>query len=226
MIVELLDLRQPKMTENAEQAHPKRYIATIRLVVSVVLLTITIKTTTAETYRIEQSSMEQTLMPGDVVIGMKFIYGGKLPVINVRLPGFRHPRPGDIVVVRSPIQSDLKLVKRVIAVGGQTVEIRDKQLYLDGELVIRPESARPPGAEILPRSESGRDNYGPVEVPEGKLFLIGDNWDASLDSRHWGFLDGELVLAKAVSVLYSWQREPTRPFWTALKFGRTGRILR
>ncbi|MFC1529508.1 signal peptidase I [Gemmatimonadota bacterium] len=214
------------MTETTKQAPPRRYVATIRLVVSVVLLTLTIKTTIAETYRIEMSSMEQTLMPGDVVIGTKFIYGGHLPIINVRLPGFRHPRPGDIVVVHSPIQPGLKIVKRVIATEGQTVEILDKQLYLDGERVIPPESARPPGTDILPRSVSGRDNYGPVEVPEGKLFLMGDNWDISLDSRHWGFLDEELVLARAFSVLYTWQHEPTRPFWTALKFGRTGRIVR
>jgi signal peptidase I len=213
------------MTEAAEKAPPKRYVETIRLVVSVVILTFAIKITTAEAYRIEQSSMEQTLMPGDVVIGTKFIYGGKLPLINVRLPGFRRPRPGDIVVVHSPIKAGVKIVKRVIAIEGQTVEIRNKQLYLDGELVIRPETARPPGSDILPRPQSGRDNYGPVVIPEGKLFLMGDNWDASLDSRNWGFLDGELVLAKAFSVIYTWQRDPTRPFWTALKFGRTGRIL-
>jgi len=213
-------------TETAVKEPPKRYVETIRLVVSVVILTFAIKITTAEAYRIEQSSMEQTLMPGDVVIGTKFIFGGKLPLINVRLPGIRHPRPGDIVVVHSPIESDVKIVKRVIAIEGQTVEIRDKQLFLDGELVKRPETARPPGADILPRSQSPRDNYGPVMVPEGDLFLMGDNWDASFDSRNWGFLDGKLVLAKAFSVLYSWQREPTRPFWTALKFGRTGRILR
>jgi len=213
------------MTEAAEKEPPRRYVETIRLVVSVVILTFAIKITTAEAYRIEQSSMEQTLMPGDVVIGMKFIYGGKLPLINVRLPGFRRPRPGDIVVVHSPIKSGVKIVKRVIAIEGQTVEIRDKQLYLDGELVPHPETARPPGNNIIPRSLGGRDNYGPVEIPEGKLFLIGDNWDASLDSRSWGFLDGDLVLAKAFSVIYTWQREPTRPFWTALNFGRMGRIL-
>lgn len=198
---------------------------TIRLVVSVVVLTFAIKITTAEAYRIEQSSMEQTLMPGDVVIGVKFIYGGRLPLINVRLPGFRHPRPGDIVVVNSPIEKGIKIVKRVIAIEGQTVEIRNKQLYIDGEPVPRPENARPPGIDILPRSETGRDNLGPLLVPEGKLFLMGDNWDASFDSRNWGFLDGDLVLAKAFSVLYTWQHEPTRPFWTALKFGRTFRIL-
>ncbi len=213
------------MTSTDVKTPPKRYVATIRLVVSVVILTITIKTTLAETYRIEQSSMEQTLMPGDVVIGVKFIYGGKLPLINVRLPGFRDPRPGDIVVVNSPIQPDLKLVKRVLAVGGQTIEIRNKQVYLDGRLAPYPETARLPGSEITPRSQGGRDNYGPVEIPEGELFVIGDNRDASLDSRHWGFLDGDLVLARVYSVLYTWQREPTRPFWTSLKFGRTGRIV-
>ncbi|MFC1499996.1 signal peptidase I [Candidatus Zixiibacteriota bacterium] len=213
------------MTRDTEKAPPKRYVETIRLVVSVVILTFTIKITTAEAYRIEQSSMEQTLMPGDVVIGVKFIYGGRLPFINVRLPGFRHPRPGDIVVVNSPIEKGVKIVKRVIAIEGQTIEIRNKQLFVDDELVPRPEYARPQGTEILPRSQTGRDNLGPLEIPEGKLFLMGDNWDASYDSRNWGFLDDELVLAKAFSVLYTWQHEPTRPFWTALRFGRTFRVL-
>ncbi len=213
------------MTESSEKWPSKRLMETIRLVVSVVVLTFAIKITTAEAYRIEQSSMEQTLMPGDVVIGVKFIYGGRLPLVNVRLPGFRHPRPGDIVVVNSPIEKGIKIVKRVIAIEGQTVEIRNKQLYVDGEPVPRPENARPLGIDILPRSETGRDNLGPLLVPEGKLFLMGDNWDASFDSRNWGFLDGDLVLAKAFSVLYTWQHEPTRPFWTALKFGRTFRVL-
>jgi len=213
------------MTEPAEKGPPKRIVETTRLVVSVVILTFAIKITTAEAYRIEQSSMEQTLMPGDVVIGVKFIYGGRLPLVNVRLPGFRHPHPGDIVVVNSPIEKGVKIVKRVIAVEGQSIEIRGKQLYVDGELVPRPETARPSSAEILSRVQSGRDNLGPLLVPEGKLFLMGDNWDASYDSRNWGFLDGDLVLAKAFSVLYTWQREPTRPFWTALKFGRTFRVL-
>ena len=213
------------MTESSEKWPSKRLMETIRLVVSVVVLTFAIKITTAEAYRIEQSSMEQTLMPGDVVIGVKFIYGGRLPLVNVRLPGFRHPRPGDIVVVNSPIEKGIKIVKRVIAIEGQPVEIRNKQLYVDGEPVPRPENARPLGIDILPRSETGRDNLGPLLVPEGKLFLMGDNWDASFDSRNWGFLDGDLVLAKAFSVLYTWQHEPTRPFWTALKFGRTFRVL-
>ncbi|MFC1627678.1 signal peptidase I [Gemmatimonadota bacterium] len=213
------------MTDTAEKWPSKRLMETIRLVVSVVVLTFAIKITTAEAYRIEQSSMEQTLMPGDVVIGVKFIFGGRLPLVNVRLPGLRHPRPGDIVVVNSPIEQGVKIVKRVIAIGGQTIEITDKQLFVDGEPVPRPEYARPPGSEILSRAQTGRDNLGPLLVPEGELFLMGDNWDASFDSRNWGFLDGELVLAKAFSVLYSWQREPTRPFWTSLKFGRSFRIL-
>ena len=119
-----------------------------------------------------------------------------------------------------------RLVKRVIAVEGQTIEIRNKQVYVDGSAVPLPETAKFIDPRLLPQSQSTRDNVITVTVPEDRLFVMGDNRDNSIDSRSWGFLDEDLILAKVVLVLYSWEPDPTRPFWNRIRWGRFGHILR
>jgi len=192
----------------------------------VILLTTVIRISIAEAYNVEMSSMEYTVLPGDTVLGNKFIYGARLPLIGVRLPALRDPRPGDIIVFNSPIEERTRLVKRIIAVEGQTIEIRNKHVFVDGEEVPLPEQARPVNETILPPLSSQRDNMGPVTVPADQLFVMGDNRDISLDSRGWGFLDEDLILGRAMFVLYSWEADPTRPFWSRIRWSRFGHPVR
>ena len=114
---------------------PNRLLETVKFVLWVVVITMVLRVSVAEAYRVEMSSMEDTLLPGDTVLGNKFLYGARLPLIGVRLPAIRHPRPGDIIVLRHPIEEGQRLIKRVIAVEGQVLEILDKQLYVDNVLV-------------------------------------------------------------------------------------------
>lgn len=128
--------------------------------------------------------MEPTLLTGDRIIVSKFSYY------------FGDPKRGDVVVFKYPRDPNRAFVKRVAALGGETVALKDGQLYINGILV--PE-------EYLPAGTSYPD-FGPEKVPEGALFMLGDNRANSDDSRVWGPLDEKLVIGKAVAVYWPLNR--------------------
>ncbi|WP_258361057.1 signal peptidase I [Moorella sulfitireducens (nom. illeg.)] len=132
-------------------------------------------------FYIPSPSMEPTLYPGDRIIVNRLAY---------RLG---EPRRGDIVVFRYPFDPGRDLIKRVVAVGGDTVEARDNVLYINGQ-------PQPP-AEYLPPGVVYSD-FGPVKVPPGSYFMMGDNRNNSADSRVWGTLDGKLIIGKAFLVYW------------------------
>ncbi len=178
-----------------------------------------------QAFKIPTGSMENTLLVGDLLLVNKFIYGPKTPetipftdikIPQYRLPAWREPQSGDVIVFKFPQDPLVDYIKRCVAVAGQTVEIRDKVLFVDG----RPfsETINPPGLkfedpEIIPRDKGyesvypkdagSRDNYGPVKIPDGFLFAMGDNRDRSYDSRQWGFVPRDYVIGKAMMVYWS-----------------------
>ncbi len=173
-----------------------------------------IKTSVVEAYKIPSSSMEDTLLVGDFLLANKFLYGARLPLIDVRLPELRDPKPGDIVIFKYPKDPSVNYIKRCIAVGGQKVEIRDKIVYVDNEIVRLPENGKfTSGNRVLQSSQSPRDNFGPYVVPENHYFMLGDNRDNSQDSRYWGFVPRELVMGKAMIIHWSWGTDPNAPYW-------------
>ena len=201
----------------------------VELVVSVVVIVFFIRLVFLEAYRIPTGSMENTLLVGDFLLVNKFVYGVRTPdwlgipftragffVPNTRLPGFREPKPGDVVVFRYPKDKNLSYIKRCVAVEGQTVEVRDKKLLVDGQSVPEPPLSKHNSDITYPRNAvdpaimpanlemRNRDNYGPITVPKGQLFMMGDNRDNSADSRYWGFLPRNLVLGKALIIYFSW----------------------
>lgn len=165
------------------------------------ILALIIKTSLVEAYKIPSGSMEDTLLVGDFLLANKFIYGSKIPLVDAHLPAVREPRPGDVIIFKFPLNPKQNYIKRLIATAGQTVEIRNKQVFVDGRLFSLPPNAKFTDQNITP----GRDNFGPVTVPPGKLFVMGDNRDNSYDSRFWGFLDRKLVLGKAMILHWSWK---------------------
>jgi len=100
------------------------------------------------------------------------------------------------------------------------VTIRGKEVYVDGRRIPLPDAGRHSDPRILPPAVSSRDNLGPLTVPPGHLFVMGDNRDDSLDSRSWGFLERDEILAQAMFVLYSYEADPTQPFWQRIRWGR------
>ena len=111
---------------------------------------------------------------------------------------FSEPQAGDVVVFEYPLNPSKDFIKRIVALPGQTVEIRDKQLFVDGAAVAGPEGIVFRDPEIIPELFSPRDNFGPFQVPLGQYFVLGDNRDDSHDSRFWGFLEKKYLKEKMV----------------------------
>ncbi len=153
-------------------------------------------------YRVSSSSMEDTLLTGDYIFVNKLAYK------------YREPQVSDIIVFEYPLSRDKDYIKRVIAVGGQTVEVIDKILYVDGELAELYPDSKNIDPNTLAAQLSNRDNYGPVQVPAGNLFVMGDNRDDSRDSRFWGFVPLENLKGKALFVYWSWTPDPSPTEWT------------
>ncbi len=177
------------------------------------ILALVIKASVVEAYVIPSGSMENTLMPGDQILGNKFVYGMKLPIpfTDIHLPAIEEPKTGDIVIFTPPHDPRNSFIKRCIATEGQTVEIKNKKLYVDGVLMELPEEGKYLDNGIIPflpheQKRGGlRDNFPLTTVPEGKLFVMGDNRDNSADSRFWGFASRDQVHARAMLVLWSWE---------------------
>jgi signal peptidase I len=179
-------------------------------IIIAVVLTLFVRAFVIQAFRIPTGSMMDTLLVGDFLFVNKFIYGARVPLTDVRLPGLRDPKPGDIIVFKYPGDLKRDFIKRCIAVGGQTVEIRDKVVYVDGVARDEPYVIRS-DPRIFPKEISARDNMDPLYVPEGYLFMMGDNRDNSSDSRFWGPLDLRLVKGKAMILYWSWNNERHLP---------------
>ncbi|MDH3889660.1 MAG: signal peptidase I [candidate division Zixibacteria bacterium] len=179
---------------------------TFRELVVYVLLFFVLKTSVLAAYKIPSSSMEDTLLVGDFLVCNQFIYGARLPFVEYRFPAFREPEPGDIVVFLFPEDSTTRYIKRCIAVGGDTVEVRNKQLYVNGRRFPDPDDSK--FVDTLRtgqrRIQPSRDNYGPRVVPDNSFFMMGDNRDKSSDSRYWGPVSKDLVVGKAMMIHWSW----------------------
>ena len=184
------------------------------IIVLAVGLALFVRTFFIQAFRIPSESMEDTLLVGDFLFANKLLYGPKLPFVDVRLPAVRQPKPGDIIIFRYPADPKIDYIKRCVATEGQTVELIDDQLYVDGVLKDEPFS------KYVFGSRPDR-HFGPFEVPEGHIFMMGDNRDNSADSRAWGPLDKKLISGKAMFIYFSWN-----PRSHSIRFSRIGDLIR
>lgn len=184
-------------------------------IIVALVLALVIRTFVVQAFKIPSGSMEPTLEIGDHILVNKFIYGIKIPFTSAKLFPWASPQRGDVIVFIYPLETDKDFIKRVIAVEGDTVRIVNKKLYINGieapdpHAVYREET-------IFPGDVQKRDNFGPVTVPKGNLFVLGDNRDRSLDSRFWGFVPLDDVKGKAFIIYWSWNRQETTVRWTRL----------
>jgi signal peptidase I len=179
------------------------------------VLTLVLRTFVIQAFRIPSESMKDTLLVGDFLFVNKFEYGPKVPFTKVRLPGIRGPRPGDVIVFQFPQDPSKDFIKRCIATGGETVEIRDKRVLLDGRPLEEPYAIHTDAA-VRPGGYENRDNFGPLTVKPGEMFMMGDNRDNSNDSRYWGTLDMDLVKGRAMFLYWSWDGEKNWPRWNRI----------
>lgn len=157
--------------------------------------------------------MIPTLEIGDHILVSKFIYGVRLPFTDMVIIPIQRPERGDIIVFRFPKDESKDFIKRVIGIPGDTIEIKEKTLYLNGvkqdESYINEISNDEPLLRMIP----GRDNFGPVTVPENAYFVMGDNRNHSLDSRFWGFVDFSKIKGSAFLIYWSWDKEGSAFDW-------------
>jgi signal peptidase I len=185
----------------------------------VVVIVFVIRTCIVQNYRIPSRSMEDTMLVGDHLLVNKFIYGIRVPFTDLRLPMVRAPKQGDVIVFRYPMDRSKDFIKRVIGVPGDVIEIRDKQVFVNGRPYINPHEVHK-DSRIFLRDAGLRDNFGPVLVPEDSWFVMGDNRDESHDSRFWGFVKKTDLVGLAVIKYWSWDKDRFRVRWN-----RIGRII-
>ena len=211
-----------------------------------------------QAFRIPTGSMKDTLLVGDFLLVNKFIYGARTPdsipftkimLPYLRLPAFKDPEPGEIVVFKYPKDPTLDYIKRCIAVGGQTVEMRNGVVYVNGKpegkmeevgkrydpeeghYVIYYKITADSGHEYTIRHYADhiveQENWGPVTVPAGNYFMMGDNRDNSSDSRYWGFLPWENVVGEALILYWSWNHYlPMSKLFHKVRWSRIGTLIK
>lgn len=174
-------------------------------IVIAVILALFVRTWVVQAFKIPTGSMENNLLVGDHLLVNKFIYGPTaLGAARTLLPVDGVHR-GDVVVFKYPEDPERDFIKRVIGLPGETIEIREKKVYIDGKPLEEPyvHFLQPAGSYGEFAAFDVREQYGPVTVPLGHYFMMGDNRDNSQDSRYWGFLPREYIKGKALLVYWS-----------------------
>ena len=187
----------------------------VRIIIVALILAGIIRTFIVQPYYIPSGSMMNTLIVGDRVLVTKFSYGIHIPFVENEIFSTGEPKLGDVIVFPFPENPKLDYIKRVVGVPGDVIEIRDKQLYRNGEAVQEDYIQHSDPFVVATR----RDNMPAVTVPEGKLFVMGDNRDDSLDSRFWHFVDKKKVWGKAQVIYWSSVN------FQNIKWGRVGTLL-
>ncbi|AOY58990.1 signal peptidase I [Desulfococcus multivorans] len=187
----------------------------IEAILIAVVLAMFIRTFVVQAFKIPSGSMKETLKIGDHILVNKFIYGIKVPFTDLTLVPVTDPERGDIIVFEFPEDPDKDFIKRVVGVEGDTIEIRNKRLRVNGAPAEYPQAIYTDPRSI-PEGVQPRDYFGPVTVPEGALFVMGDNRDHSYDSRFWGFVDLKAVKGKAFMIYWSWDKENFGVRWSRL----------
>jgi signal peptidase I len=167
--------------------------------------------------------MEPTLLIGDHLLVNRMSYVAKVPFTDIILFDLGNPARGDVVVFRWPKDRSKDFIKRVIAIGGETVEIKDRVIYINGKRIDDPWGHFQ--GNIMPDKFIDRDNIRPFKVPKDSIFVMGDNRDNSADSRFWGFVHRDELVGKALIIYFSWDGNASNPI-DYIRWSRFGKLIR
>jgi signal peptidase I len=227
-----------KGTQSGEsEALPKKGIAAElkewgKTIALTFVFLVVIRTFLIQTFVITSGSMEDSLLIGDFLVVNRLAVGTRLPGTLIRTPGYSKPRHGDVLVFDPAHEKEMKLVKRLIGLPGDTVEMRERRLYINGVPQEEPYAEWKDGsgegdkedprmawqmAHLLPGIDPAsyrptRDTWGPLVIPDGFYFMLGDNRDYSYDSRYWGLIERWRIEGRAMFFYYSYDRTSTTPF--------------
>ena len=210
----------PSFEVDEEIMGKKRFIKEyLEPIIIAVLIALVVRAFIVQAFKIPSSSMEPTLLVGDHILVNKFIYGIRIPYTNIKFFQYRKPKRGDIIVFVFPKDRRKDFIKRVIGTEGEKVEILRNKIYINNELIDDPW-----GHFGMPRPSM--EDFGPVKVPEGSLFVMGDNRDNSQDSRFWGFVNmNNDVIGNAFIIYYSGPNFWEIWRWAEIRWGRTGKLI-
>ena len=186
-------------------------------IIIALILALIIRTYVAQAFKIPSGSMLETLQIGDHILVNKFIYW------------LRHPQRKDVIVFRYPVDESRDFIKRVVGIGGDTIRSNNKKIILNNKRIYEPyvihrdSFTYPRDSNPVFGDEGIRDNFGPLKVPEGSYFVMGDNRDRSLDSRFWKFVDREKIKGKAIIIYWSWKENSS--FKDKIRWDRIGRLI-
>ncbi len=180
-----------------------------------VALALLIRSSLVMAYFVPSGSMLTTMEIGDRFIANKAAYDLRIPFSRISLFHTGEVERGDVVVFKPPFKAEHDFVKRVVGLPGDVILIKDKVLHLNGEPQEEP-YVRHTDQAVQPASRSPRDNLGPITVPRGSLFVMGDNRDESYDSRYWGYVPRDLVKGQAKLIYWSWDSDRFRVRWDHL----------
>lgn len=193
--------------EQRQQSTWEEIVAFFRTLIVILGLAFSIRVTIVEPFKIPSGSMIPTLQIGDFILVLKFWYGLRMPFVTDSVTTWNTPKRGDVVVFTRPDDpntpdeddSEIHIIKRVVGLGGDTVEVRGARVFINGSALDEPYARWSEGGKF-------EGNFGPRRVPEGHVLLLGDNRDNSKDSRFWTdpFLDEKRIKGKAVVVFWSW----------------------
>ncbi len=196
----------------------KKVIYEIRVFLLMILIVSSLRSALADWNDVPTGSMKPTIQEGDRVVVNKLAYDLKIPFTTINVFKWGNPERGDIVVLFSPID-DIRLVKRVVAVPGDDVELRDNQLFVNGKLATQSPVGDDGDSFVLDENLDGHmhkimlssdvgapRSYGPETVPKDHYFVLGDNRDNSNDSRFIGFIERRRIVGEAVAVAFSLDR--------------------
>jgi signal peptidase I len=201
----------------------KKVLNEIRIFLLMILIVSSLRSALADWNDVPTGSMKPTIQEGDRVVVNKLAYDLKIPFTTIKIVGWDDPKRGDIVVLFSPVDGT-RLVKRVVALPNDQVEMRENQLYINGQIakqspVATTELADYGRAYVFAENLQGHTHkmmvtpeipavrsFGPVVVPKGNYFVLGDNRDNSNDSRFIGFIERRRIVGEAVAVAFSLDR--------------------
>ena len=218
------------MTEKTSQPKNKStFREYTEAIIIALLLALFIRTFVVQAFKIPSGSMLNTLLIGDHILVNKFIYGIKNPFNGNTWIPLKKPQRRDVVVFKYPLNPKQDYIKRVVGVEGDQIEIKDKKVYVNGELQNESYAIFLDNKILSPGTQS-RDNMEMITVPASSLFVMGDNRDNSYDSRFWKFVDLKAVKGKAFIFYWSWDKKkfngwtPT-DFYRSVRWGRIGDLV-
>lgn len=183
-----------------------------------VIFTLFARTFVAQAFKIPTGSMEDNLLVGDHLFVNKFIYAPHWDTPIHRLMPYRDIRRGDVVVFKYPQEPDRDFIKRAVAVAGDTLEVHDKVLSVNGKEEVNPRLVHKDpliytDSQYVSEQARRRDQFGPFTVPAGAVFCMGDNRDNSYDSRFWGPVPRDYFKGRALFIYWSYEAEPNSHEW-------------